>query len=187
MEEKILMGMIKKTKPPISNLKKIKVLAMDVDGILTNGEIIVQGDGKETKIYNVQDGFGIVVFQKFGYKTAIITARSATAVAARAQDLKIHKVYQDAFPKTTAYEDMLKEFGVRDEEVCYMGDDLPDLPVLNRVGLAVTVPNAVEEAKKAADYVTRNPGGQGAVREVIELIMKAQGTWKKALATFEKP
>ena len=157
---------------------------MDVDGVLTDGKIVIDGQGKELKNFDVQDGFGIVVFQKVGYKTAIISARSADAVTARVTDLKIHKVFQDAFPKIKAYEQLLSEFNVRDEEVCFVGDDWPDLGVLSRVGFAVAVANAVSEVKKTAHYVTKKKGGDGAVREIIDLILKTQGKWKNILSGF---
>jgi len=159
-------------------LLKIKVLVMDVDGVLTDGRIIVDSHGKEIKIFDVKDGFGLVLLKRAGLKTAIISARRAEAVTARATDLKIEKIYQDARQKIDAYENLLKELSVRDDEVCFMGDDLPDLPVLKRVGFAVTVPNGVAEVKERCDYITKNDGGEGAVREVVELILKAQGKWK---------
>ena len=160
-----------------NKIKKIKLLIMDVDGVMTNGQIIVDDLGKETKIFDVQDGYGIVLFRDAGYKTAIISARKTNAVTVRVNDLKINKVFQDAYPKTEAFNQVLKELGVSSQEVCFMGDDLPDLCILNRVGLAVAVANAVSDVKKAADYVTKRHGGQGAVREVIELILKTQGKW----------
>lgn len=163
---------------------KIRVLALDVDGVLTNGRIILDHRGKETKIFDVQDGFGLVLFQKMGFQTAIISARSAEAVHWRAQDLKIDKIYQDAYPKINAYEEMLKDFNVKDDQVCFVGDDLPDLAVLKRAGFAVAVANARQEVKKASDYVTKNPGGTGAVREVVELILKAQSQWNETLKNF---
>jgi 3-deoxy-D-manno-octulosonate 8-phosphate phosphatase (KDO 8-P phosphatase) len=165
-------------------LKKIKVLAMDVDGVLTEGGIVIDSDGREIKVFNVLDGFGIVVAQRAGLKTAIITARWSRPVSFRAKDLKINKVYQDAFPKTEAYEKMLKEFGVKDNEVCFVGDDLPDLHIFKRVGFAATVPGAAAGMKRFADYITKTPGGKGAVREVIELILTAQGKWRKILKNF---
>lgn len=165
----------------IDKIKKIKVLAMDVDGVLTNGTINLDEDGREIKMFNVYDGFGINVFQKIGYRTAIISARSSAAVSARAADLKIEKVFQDAFPKMNAYEQLLACFSVLDEEVCFIGDDLPDVPVLKRAGFAVSVPNGSQEAREAAHFVTRTPGGQGAVRELIELILKTQGQWQAVL------
>ena len=165
-------------------LKKIKVLALDVDGVLTEGGIVIDSSGHEIKVFNVLDGFGIVIAQRAGLKTAIITARRSRPVSFRANDLKVNKVYQDAFPKTHAYEKMLKEFAVKDSEVCFVGDDLPDLPLLKRVGFAVTVPGAAAGIKRYADYVTKRAGGQGAVREVIELILTAQGKWQKILEKF---
>lgn len=164
-----------------TKLAKIKLLIMDVDGILTDGRIVIDSQGKELKVFDVKDGLGLVYFKRAGLKTAIISARSAQAVTARAQDLKIDRVYQDASPKTKAYDELLKEFWLRDEEVCFMGDDLPDIGVLKRVGFAVTVPDGVPEVKKVCDYVTKKEGGRGAVREVVEMILKAQGKWKKLI------
>ena len=168
-----------------ARIKKIKVLAMDVDGVLTDGKIIFDSGGKETKIFNVQDGFGIVILKRAGFKTAILTARASKVVTIRAKDLNIDKTYQDAYPKLEAYEKMLRGFSVKDEEVCFMADDLPDLQVLKRVGFAVAVSNAVPEIKRAAHYTTRKKGGRGAVREVIELILKTQGKWKEVFSRFE--
>ncbi|HOW34924.1 MAG TPA: HAD-IIIA family hydrolase [Candidatus Omnitrophota bacterium] len=165
-------------------IKKIKVLALDVDGVLTDGKIVFDSNGAETKFFDVQDGFGIVFFRKAGFKTAIVTARASKVVTLRAADLEIDKVYLDAFPKTHAYEKMLRGFKVKDNEVCFVGDDLPDLPVLKRVGFAVAVANAVPEVKKAAHYVTKKKGGNGAVREVVELILKTQGKWQGTLARY---
>lgn len=159
---------------------------MDVDGVLTDGKIVVDAQGKELKFFDVQDGFGLVLLRQAGIKTAILSARSSSAVTARAEDLKIDKICQDAYPKTNAYESLIKELGCTDEQVCFMGDDLPDLPVLKRVGLAVAVPNAMDELKKIAHYVTTRRGGAGAVREVIELILKAQRKWKNIVAQMEK-
>ena len=158
-------------------LKKIKVLVLDVDGVLTDGKIILDSDGREIKIFDVQDGYGLVVLRKSGIRTAILTARASKAVQHRAVDLKINKVYQDAFPKLGVYLKLLRDFKVKDEEVCFIGDDWPDIEVLKRVGFAVAVRNAVDDAKKVADYVTKNRGGAGAVREVIEMILKNQGFW----------
>jgi 3-deoxy-D-manno-octulosonate 8-phosphate phosphatase (KDO 8-P phosphatase) len=168
-------------------IKKIKALVMDVDGVLTDGRIIYDSDGREIKLFDVQDGFGIMVLQRLGYRTAIISARSAKPVDIRAQDLKIHKVYQDASPKSKAFDQMLRDFQMAEEQICFVGDDLPDLEVLARAGFAVAVKNATREAKDLADYVTTKRGGRGAVREVIELILKTQGRWEEALAQFKRP
>jgi 3-deoxy-D-manno-octulosonate 8-phosphate phosphatase (KDO 8-P phosphatase) len=166
-------------------IKKIKVLVLDVDGVLTDGRIILDGDGKEIKNFDVQDGFGLVLFQKAGYKTAVISARAARAVTVRAGDLKMDRVYQDACPKTAAYGRLLQDLQVTDQEVCFVGDDLPDCAVLNRVGFAVAVANAVPEVKRRADYVTKNKGGAGAVREVVDLILKSNGQWKMMVSDYE--
>jgi len=159
-------------------LKKIKLLILDVDGILTNGEIIVDDKGTEMKIFDVQDGFGVVLLLRAGLECSIITARFSKAVEYRAKDLGIKKIYQNARPKTKPYEMLLKDLNLKESEVCFMGDDLADLAVLKRVGLAITVPNAVKEIKECADYITDNEGGNGAVREVAEMILKAQSKWK---------
>lgn len=162
-------------------LKKIKVVAMDVDGVLTDGRIIMDSNGVETKNFDVQDCFGIVFLRRCGIKTALISARESGVVAYRAKDLKIDKVYVGAYPKLGAYESMLEEFKVLDEEVCFIGDDLADLGILRRCGFGVAVANAVFEVKQIADHVTVRQGGRGAVREVIELILQAQGHWGPSL------
>jgi len=158
-------------------LKNIKVLAFDVDGVLTDGKIIIDGNGVETKAFDVQDGFGIVFAQKAGLKTVLISARASDAVRYRAEELKIDQAFIGVYPKTSAYEQMLKDFKVSDSEVCFVADDLADLVVLKRVGFAVAVANAVPEVKQAAHYVTSAKGGEGAAREVIEMVLKAQGKW----------
>jgi len=168
------------------SLKNIKLLIMDVDGVLTDGSINIDDDGKELKRFDVQDGFAIVLFQRRGFKTAIISARTCPAVTARAADLKIDKVYQDAYPKTFAYETILKDLHLTDEEACCIGDDLPDLCLFKRAALAVAVSNGRPEVKRAAHYVTRAGGGRGAVREVIEMILKAQGHWRKIVDEHAK-
>ena len=162
-------------------LKNVKLLILDVDGVMTNGQIILDHEGKEIKVFDVQDGFSIVVFHRMGYRTAIISARASAAVLARAGDLKIEKVYQDAIPKIKAYQQLLAEMNLKDHEVCFIGDDLPDGEILGKVGAAVAVSNAVKDVKSAAHYVTRRQGGQGAVREVIELILKTQSRWDEVL------
>jgi 3-deoxy-D-manno-octulosonate 8-phosphate phosphatase (KDO 8-P phosphatase) len=165
-----------------AKIKKINVLAMDVDGVLTEGHLIFDGDGRELKSFNVQDGFGIVILKRTGMKTAIITAGNSQVVKVRADYLHIDKLYLGVYPKITAYEQMLAELNVCDENVCFIGDDITDCQILQRVGLGVAVKNAVDEVKKNADVVTTRCGGDGAVREIIELLLKTQGTWAKAVA-----
>ena len=162
-------------------LKQIKVLAMDVDGVLTDGRIIIDSNGVESKNFDVQDGLGIVFLQKCKIKTVFISARESDVVAHRAKDLNIDKVYVGVYPKLSAYEDMLKEFNVKDFQVCFIGDDVADLSVMRRCGVKVAVANAVAEVKQIADYVTVKKGGHGAVRETVELILKAQGHWTPKL------
>lgn len=161
--------------------KKIKLIICDVDGVLTDGRIIYDSTGRELKNFDVQDGLGIVLLKKCGLQTAIISARESRVVAQRAKELKIDHVFTGVFPKISAYEQLVKKLKVRDNEVCFIGDDLPDLAILKRVGLAVAVFNAVDEVKKVAHYTARKRGGNGAVREVAEKILKAQGFWPKIL------
>lgn len=165
-----------------SKIINLKVLILDVDGVLTNGQIVYDNEGREIKFYDVQDGLGIVMLHKFGIKTAIISARHSDAVEGRAKDLGISRIALGAFPKTKAFEDTLKDFNITPDEACFIGDDLPDLPLLKQVGFAVAVDNAHPEVKKIADYVTNKSGGYGAVREVCELILKVQGKWDDVIA-----
>jgi 3-deoxy-D-manno-octulosonate 8-phosphate phosphatase (KDO 8-P phosphatase) len=165
-------------------LKKIKVLAMDVDGVLTDGRIIVNDRGEETKFFDVQDGLGIVLAGRCGLKTALISARNSKAAQFRAKDLKIDKTYLGVYPKIAGYEQMLKDFGFKDEEICFVGDDVADITIMKRCGVAVAVANAVAEVKKAAHHVTGLTGGHGAVREAIEWVLKAQGHWRPQLYEF---
>ena len=153
------------------------MLVMDVDGVLTDGRIIMDSHGIETKNFDVQDGMGIFFLKKCGIRTAIISARESGVVAHRASDLKIDKVYVGVYPKISAYESLLKEYNLKDDEVCFIGDDLADIIVMRRAGVAIAVANAVVEVKQIAHYVTLTKGGHGAVREAIELILRAQGLW----------
>ncbi len=155
-------------------ISKIKMILMDVDGVLTNGEIIYSSSGDELKIFNVQDGMGITLARKAGLKTGIITGRMSALVERRAQELKIDVVSQGNFNKLPEYEKVIRDFELKDEEVCYIGDDVLDLPILNRVGFSVAVANARDEVKAVCDYVTVAEGGKGAVREVIDRILKWQ-------------
>ncbi len=169
---------MKKISSQLKNrIQKIRALVMDVDGILTNGKIVIDHQGHETKYFDVQDGLGIVLIKKAGYKTAIISARMASAVTVRANDLKIDHVFQDAQPKSKAFQSLLKAFDLKKEEICYMGDDVTDICVLKEAGLAVSVPNGSQDTKRFAHYITKKHGGEGAVREVVELILTVKGQW----------
>ena len=155
------------------------MLILDVDGVLTDGRIIYDDHGNELKNFSVQDGFGMTLLRRAGIKSGIITAKASAAMRKRVEEMEITKVYQNISDKLMAYNEMLKIFALEDKEVCYIGDDLMDLPVLNRAGLAVTVADGAVELKKAAHYITEKRGGRGAVREVIEIILKAQGKWEE--------
>jgi 3-deoxy-D-manno-octulosonate 8-phosphate phosphatase (KDO 8-P phosphatase) len=164
--------------------KKIRVLLMDVDGVLTDGRIWLlsrrDGTASEIKGFSAYDGAGLKLARAAGLRTGLITGRESSAVAQRARECEIEFVYQKRATKTGSYEEILQATGASDQEVAYVGDDLPDLPLLQRAGLAVAVANAAPEVKRAAHYITSRSGGEGAVREVIELIVKAQGKWIKA-------
>ncbi len=155
--------------------KKIKALILDVDGVMTNGRIIYDNFGDEFKVFDVQDGYGLVLWHRAGLKSAIVTAKKTKIVARRAKECHITKLFQNARDKGVTYEKILKDLKVTDEEVCFIGDELLDIPIMKRAGLAVAVPYSREEVKSLAHYVTKSQGGRGAVREVIELILKSQG------------
>ena len=167
-----------------NRIKKIKMLILDVDGVLTDGRIIWTDSAEEIKFFNVQDGVGIVLAQRVGLKVAIISARKSKVTEIRAKELKITDCYQVTESKLIAYKDLIGKYELTDEEVAYVGDDLHDLPVFRRVGFAVAVANAQEEAKQVAHYITEKNGGEGAVREVVNMILKAKGLWDKAVEKY---
>jgi len=168
----------------MENLDQIELLVMDVDGVLTDGSIIVNADGSETKAFNVRDGHGIRLWQRAGLKTAIISGRASTPTKIRAEQLDIEHVIEDCHYKLPALESLLDKLGLSPENAAYIGDDLPDLPVIRYVGFGVAVANADDELKKHADYVTATCGGAGAVREVIEHILKTNGKWRDLMKRY---
>ena len=165
--------------------RRIRLLLMDVDGVLTDGAIwllsMPDGTATEMKGFHAHDGAGLKLAQLAGLRTGLITGRDSAATARRAQEVGMDFVYQNCGEKIHAYEEILKRSGLKDVEVAYVADDLPDLPILERVGFAVAVANAAPEVKRAAHYVTRTRGGEGAVREVVEVVLKAQGKWQEVL------
>ena len=173
----------------LERARKIKVFLMDVDGTITDGGVCLiaatDADGNSTvsemKVFNAQDGQGLTLARTMGIRTGFITGRKSPAVARRAQENKVEFVYLGQARKTQAFEEIMQQAGVTAEEVAYMGDDLPDLPLLARVGLAVAVADGAPEVKAAAHYVTKRPAGRGTAREVVELILKAQGRWEEAI------
>lgn len=156
---------------------RIKLLVLDVDGVLTDGRIIMNDLGREIKYFNVKDGHGLRLLLNAGIDVAIITGRESKTVTHRASDLGIRDVYQGIKDKKSTCERMLKEKGLMKDEVCCMGDDLPDIPMFECIGFPIAVADATKETRESALYVTRNRGGNGAVREVCELILKARGQW----------
>ena len=167
-----------------NRIKKVKLLILDVDGVLTDGRIIWTSSAEEVKFFNVQDGVGIILAHRVGLKIAIISARKSKVTEIRAKELKITDCYQIVENKLITYKELIDKYKLADEEVAYIGDDLHDIPVLRRVGFAVAVANAQDEAKKVAHYVTEKEGGKGAVREVINIILKAKGLWDKAVEKY---
>jgi 3-deoxy-D-manno-octulosonate 8-phosphate phosphatase (KDO 8-P phosphatase) len=157
-----------------AKLKKIKMILMDVDGVLTGGEIIYTSAGDELKVFHIHDGMGVTLARMAGLKTGIITGRMSEMVRRRAEELKFDVVVQGQVHKLAAYEDIRRRFGLDDAEIAYIGDDLVDLCILERVGFSAAVSDAVAAVKNVCDYVTAAGGGRGAVREVIDLVLDGQ-------------
>lgn len=164
--------------PLSSRCAEITMLIVDVDGVLTDGGIVYGDDELELKHFHVRDGSGLKLWQRAGKRAALITGRISKIVDVRAAEVGISPVIQGAPDKLPAYRRLLTECAVQPEQVCFVGDDLPDLPVLRNCGLAVAVADACPEVVAEAHYVTRLPGGRGAVREAIELILRCQGHWQ---------
>jgi 3-deoxy-D-manno-octulosonate 8-phosphate phosphatase (KDO 8-P phosphatase) len=165
---------------------RIKLLLMDCDGVLTDGRLWLLENGEEQKAFHVQDGMGLALWHNAGMRSGIISGRRASVVERRANDLKVSFVVQGAEHKIAAFEQTLVAAGVSESEVAYIGDDLNDIPLLLRVELAVAVANACEEARSVAHLVTAREGGRGAIREVIEIILKSQGRWAGATEKYLK-
>ena len=166
-----------------SRLARIKLFLCDVDGVLTDGTIYI-GGSQEVKRFNIQDGLGLVLLRRAGIRTGWISSRPSPATTLRATELKIDFVVQqkDRLSKAGAIEKILAAEKLGWDDACYVGDDIVDLAPLKKAGVGVAVANAVAEAKAAADYVTQAAGGYGAVREVVEMILKAQGKWDSIIA-----
>jgi len=173
------------TRQLYARARKIKLLLMDVDGVLTDGRFFfVPGAGGrlvETKGFHSRDGLGFRIAHRAGLKTGFITGRQSPVIEYRAKELGVHYLKQNAREKLEPYQEVLREARLKDEEVCYMGDDIVDLPLLTRVGLAVGVADSHKLLPRYVHYLTKQPGGFGAVRETIEMILTAQGKWQAAL------
>lgn len=163
---------------------KIKLLLSDVDGVLTDGGIIIDEKGVETKRFDVKDGHGLKLLQRAGIQVALLTGRTSPVVSHRANELQVTEVIQGAKDKKKAYEELKDRTGYQDEEIAYVGDDVVDIPVLRRVGVAIAVRDAVDEVKTIVHYVTSRPGGKGAIREVAQLILQTQDHWDRLMERY---
>lgn len=165
----------------LARMRAVRMVAMDVDGVLTDGRIWLMEGGREMKQFHVHDGSGIKYLHRAGLRTALISGRESSAVYDRASELDITDVYQNVKRKVDALDELLGRHKLKVSEICYIGDDLPDIPVMRQVGFAVAVANARPEVRDVAHYVTQTRGGEGAVREVAEMLLKAQEKWESAI------
>jgi len=163
---------------------RTRLVLLDVDGVLTDGKVIMSGDGSEAKRFDIKDGAAIVWAQRLGLRVGLISARPSPVTDRRAAELRVRLVVQSGTPKIRAYEQILKKQRLDDSEVAFMGDDLLDLPVIARAGLSAAPADAVPEVRARVDYVAAARGGEGAVREVIERILRAQGLWESFVAEW---
>ena len=167
-----------------SRLIKIKLVLLDVDGVLTDGRIIFDSNGIESKFFNVKDGHGIKLLQRSGIEVGIISGRKSQVVTNRAAELGITRVFQGVLNKLGPYREILDDTGFADAEMAFMGDDIIDIPVMRRVGLAAAPADAVGEVLPHAHFIARNNGGWGAVRELCDLILKGKGAWDQVMARY---
>jgi 3-deoxy-D-manno-octulosonate 8-phosphate phosphatase (KDO 8-P phosphatase) len=166
-------------------LADIRLLLMDVDGVMTDGGIIYDGNGVETKVFNVKDGHGIKMLQRYGIEVGIITGRTSKVVDIRAKELGIEIVYQGALKKIDCYNDIKRKTGLSDSQIAYMGDDVIDVPVMHRVIFSATPFDALIEVRNIAHYISPLAGGRGAVRDVCDLILKGRGFWGEVSGRYE--
>ena len=167
-----------------ARMKRIRLIILDVDGVLTDGGIYMGPDGEAFKRFDIKDGAGIVLWRRAGGMTAILTGRSSNIVENRAKELQISIVRQGCTDKRVAYEELKKELQVTDDEIAYIGDDIIDLPVMRQVGLPIAVGDAVPEVRETASFATNHTGGHGAIREAVERILRAQGRFEEAAAQY---
>jgi len=166
------------------DFKEIKILALDVDGVLTDGTLIINANGSESKFFNVLDGHGLRMWQRAGLKVALVSGRASEPTKRRAEQLEIEYVFQDCHYKLPVVEQLLEQLNLSPANMAFIGDDLTDMPVIMYAGFGVAVANAVDEVEQCADYVTTRPGGSGAVREVIEYILRNSGRWQELMKRY---
>lgn len=168
----------------LNRAKNIKLIIFDVDGVLTDGSLFYGDDGQEYKAFNSRDGHGMKMLQETGVQIGIITGRTSEVVLHRMKNLQVQHIYQGRLEKLPAFEELIGKLGIAPEHVAYVGDDVVDLPIMIRVGLAITVPGAHDLAKQHAHWITSMPAGAGAARDICEMIMKAQGTYDALIAKY---
>ena len=165
-------------------MQSIQLILSDVDGVMTDGGITYDNQGIETKTFHVRDGMGIKLWQKTGHRFGVITARSSHIVKLRMDELGVDFIRQGTEQKLAAAQQIIEELKLETENVCYIGDDLTDVGLMKSVGMSASVADAAEDVKKVADYVTKSTGGKGAIRELIEMILKSQKRWKELLLSY---
>lgn len=170
----------------LTKAKKIKLLLLDVDGVLTDGRIIYDSSGRDMKFFDVHDGMGVHLLHKSGIPAILITAKGSKSIKPRAEDMQVDALLENVSPKSAVLNGILKKYKLNSDEVCFVGDDIVDLGIMKKVGLPVAVANAAAEIKQIACYITLKPGGRGAVREVAELILKSQGKWEEVIRNYDK-
>lgn len=170
----------------LGNVQKIRLLLLDVDGVLTDGRVGLLPKGEEIKFFSIYDGLAIRLAKRVGWEVGFLSGRDSEEVAARARELGVEIVIQGSRDKVKDFEGIVKERNLQASEVAYMGDDLPDIPLLQRVGFSAAPANAADAVKDRVHYVTRREGGHGAVREVVELLLKTSGKWEAILAELDE-
>jgi 3-deoxy-D-manno-octulosonate 8-phosphate phosphatase (KDO 8-P phosphatase) len=170
----------------LEKAKKIKLLLLDVDGVLTDGRIVYDSKGRDLKFFDVHDGLGVYLLKKAGIPTVLITARGSKAIKPRARDMRVEAIFSDISPKSAVIDKIVKRFKVSLDEICFVGDDLVDLCLMKKVGFAIAVFNACPEIKTLAHYITLREGGRGAIREVVEIILKAKGKWQEVTQPYQE-
>ena len=160
-----------------AKIRAVNLLVLDVDGVMTDGKIIIDDNGREIKNFDVKDGHGLKILMKYDIDVVLLTGRRSAVVEHRARDLGIREVHQGILNKLEVFEEIVQKRSLRIENIAFIGDDIVDIPLLKKVGFSVAVADAAEDVKKSVDYVTKKRGGDGAVREVCELILEAQGKW----------
>ncbi len=169
----------------VNKIRSVRILVLDVDGVMTDGKIIIDDTGCETKHFNVRDGHGIKILMRYGIDVILLTGRRSAVVEHRARDLGIGEIHQGVLHKLKTMEMILRNRSLDYENIAFIGDDIVDMPVLKRAGFSVAVADAAEDVKRCVDYITKKEGGYGAVREICELILRAQGKWADVAKKYE--